>query len=94
MKPINFPGAHEVGKLKNMTDEQCRSIWAHNHDYEYTGTDGNQYPGRVWTEVWQPSEKDIEAIKAGRPIVLHIHSDSLPPISLFTMDENNNQNIE
>jgi hypothetical protein len=92
MKPIQFEGAHEVGKPKNMTDEQCSSIWAHNHDFELTGADGKQYQGRIWTEMWQPSKEDIEAINAGRPIILQIHSHGLPPVSMLTLDENGEPN--
>lgn len=101
MQPINFEGAREIHKPQNMTDEQCKSLWAHSHDYEFTGEDGKQYQGRVWTEVWQPSKEDIEAIVAGRPIILQIHSNGLPPVGLFTMagngnpsnDKNNNNGI-
>lgn len=92
MQPMNFPGAIVVGKPAGMTDEQCSSLWAHTHDYEFTGEDGKQYQGRCWTEIWQPSKEDIEAIVAGRPIILQIHSNGLPPVSLFTMDENGKPN--
>jgi len=92
MNPIQFPGAKKIGKPKQMTDEQCSSIWAHCHEYELTGADGKQYQTHVWTEVWKPSEEDIKAIVAGSPIVLQIHSGGLPPVSMFTMDESGNQN--
>lgn len=94
MKPIQFEGAREIGKPKNMTDEQCSSIWAHNYDFPFTGSDCKQYQGRIWTEMWQPSKEDIEAINAGRPIILQIHSEGLPPVSMLTLDENGNVNKE
>jgi len=28
MQPINFPGAIEIKKPNDMTDEQCMSVWA------------------------------------------------------------------
>jgi hypothetical protein len=92
MNPIQFEDAKEMHKPGNMTDEQCFSLWAKPQDYEYTGEDGKQYQGRFWTEVWQPSKEDIEAINAGRPIILQIHSSGLPPVALFTMDENGQPN--
>lgn len=94
MHPIYFEGAREIGKPKEMTDEQCYSLWAHSHDYEYTGEDGKQYQARVWTEMWQPSKEDMEAVAAGRPIILQIHSVVLPPVAVFTLDENGQSNNE
>lgn len=94
MKPIHFEGAHEVGKPKEMTNKQCSSIWAHNHDYEVTGSDGNEHQARTWTEMWQPSQEDIEAIVAGRPIILQIHSWGLPPVIMLTLDEHGEPNVE
>lgn len=94
MTPIQFEGAHEVGKPKEMTDEQCSSLWAHNYDYVHIGTDGKEYDARIWIEVWQPSKEDIQAIAAGRPIILEIHSMGLPPVRLFTVDENGTPNNE
>jgi len=92
MKPIHFEGAREIGKPKEMTDEQCKSLWAHSQDFEFTGSDGKRHQGRVWTEMWQPSKEDIEAIVAGRPIVLQIHSWGLPPVSMLTLDGNGDPN--
>jgi hypothetical protein len=87
MQPVNFPGAREIGKPKNMTDEQCFSVYAHTQDYEYTGSDGRQYVNRVWTEAWKPNKEDIEAILRGEPVYIQIHSEGLPPIAAFTIGE-------
>lgn len=92
MHPIQFEGAEEVGKPKEMTDEQCYSLWAHKQDYKFTGSDGIEHDARVWTEMWQPSKEDKEAIAAGRPIILQIHSYGLPPVAVFTCDENGQPN--
>ena len=92
MHPINFPGAREIGKPENVTDEQCFSVYAHTQDYNYTGEDGKQYTSRVWTEAWKPSKEDIEAISRGEPIFIQIHSMGLPPIAMFTLDENGKSN--
>lgn len=92
MRPIQFEGAKEMHKPENMTDEQCYSLWAHQHDYQYAGPDGQQHAARMWTEVWQPNKEDIEAIVAGRPVILQIHSTGLPPVALFTLDEKGEPN--
>jgi hypothetical protein len=92
MHPINFPGAQEVGKPENMTDEQCFSVYATKGTYEFTGADGVQYQATFWTEAWKPSKEDIEAINRGEPIYIQIHSAGLPPISVFTLNENGESN--
>jgi hypothetical protein len=92
MHPIHFDGAKVMAKPETMTDEQCYSLWAHQNDYKYTGEDGEEHDARVWTEVWQPSKEDIEAVVAGMPIILQIHSYGLPPVALFTMYENGKPN--
>jgi hypothetical protein len=94
MKPIQFEGAREIGKPKNMTDEQCSSIWAHSYDFPLTCSDSKQYQARIWTEMWQPSKEDIEAIVAGRPIILQIHSEGLPPVSMLMLNEHGEPNNE
>lgn len=92
MHPIQFEGARVIGKPQNMTDEQCYSLYATSNDYEFTGEDGKRYQARYWTEMWQPSKEDIEAIIAGQPIILQIHSVGLPPVALFTIDQDGNPN--
>lgn len=84
MYPIYFEGAKKMTKPEDMTDEQCYSLWAESNDYSYTGSDGKQHTAIFWTEMWQPSKEDIEAINAGRPIILQIHSHGLPPVTVFT----------
>lgn len=92
MHPIYFEGAKEMAKPENVTDEQCYSVYAHSQDCPFIGEDGETYSSKVWTEVWQPSKEDIEAINAGRPVILQIHSHGLPPVAVFTMDENGKPN--
>lgn len=92
MHPTNFEGAKLISKPENVKDEDCFSMWAMPVDYTSTGEDGNQYVSRMWVEMWQPSKEDIEAINAGRPIILQIHSTGLPPVAVFTLDENGNSN--
>lgn len=92
MHPIHFEGAREIGKPEDMTDDECFSLWAMPIEYTRTLPDGNPTVSKVWVECWQPSKEDIEAINAGRPVWLQIHSHGLPPVALFTLDENGNSN--
>lgn len=80
MMPVDFPEANTIfGKPKGMTDEQCSPISALVDD------------DSVRT-VWLPNKEDIEAINAGRPIVLCIFGQGMPPVSLYTCDEKGNIN--
>lgn len=82
MRAIHFEGANATyGKPDDMTDEECYSVSA----YEHRDTDGNV---AGISTVWQPNREDIQAINAGRPVVLHICGAGMPPVSLFTYDEN------
>jgi hypothetical protein len=92
MQPIYFEGAKEISKPENMTDEQCMSMWALPIDYVFTDVNGNQVQSRYWVEAWKPSKEDIDAINRGEPIYLQIHSIGLPPVAVFTLDENGKSN--
>ena len=62
-----------------MTDEECYSVSA------YAG----EQSGRLYVNtVWMPNKEDLEALNAGRPIILTISGGGMPPVSLFTCDEN------
>jgi hypothetical protein len=84
MRPIHFPESNrEFSKPSDMTDEQCSSISA------YVG-ESNGFP--YINTVWMPNKEDIDAINAGRPIILSITSNGMPPVSLFTCDEEGTPN--
>lgn len=84
MHPVSFEGATEIKKPADMSDEECSSIWAAH------GVDEAGYP--FFLEAWKPSYEDIQAINRGEPIYVKIMSNGLPPIAMFTMDENNEMN--
>ena len=85
MRAIHFPEANtEFHKPESMTDEECGSLSA------YVGIDQRGFT-HINT-VWVPNKEDLEAILAGRPIVLSIIGDAMPPVSLFTYDEAGNIN--
>ena len=108
MHPINFEGAKEIKKPDDMTDEQCTSIWA-KHGFGllykifksngiaqlprglYAGIDSESYP--YYMTAWQPNKEDIEAINRGEPIYIKTLSNALPPMAVFTLDENNEGNF-
>lgn len=86
MIPIDFEQANVTfNKPTSMDDSECLPIKA------YVGKDANGNP-HVNT-VWQPSKEDIEAINAGRPIVVCVLGAGLPPMSLFTCDHDGHPNF-
>lgn len=85
MQPIQFPGSVEIKKPKNMTDEECFSVWAEvqvDHEGNTTG----------YIEAWKPSYEDLQALNRGEPIYIFINATRLPLISVFTVDENGDCN--
>jgi len=78
MQPVSFEGAKEIGKPKGMTDEQCMSIWAS------SGVTAEGFP--FFLEAWKPNYDDLQALNSGEPIYIQILSNGLPPISVFTID--------
>lgn len=86
MNPINFEGANfTFKKPESMSEEDCGDLPV------YKGTDPKGYP--MILSAWQPSEKDIEAINAGRPIYLNIVGHGMPPVSVFTTNEAGEANL-
>lgn len=82
MRPIDFEGSNATyGKPKEMTGEECMPVSA----FEIKNEKGHVLQVRT---VWQPNKEDIEAINAGRPIVLSVWGAGMPPVLLFTCDEN------
>lgn len=84
MQPVEFPGSVEIKKPANMTDEECHSL------YGVAGVDAAGYP--YYMTAWKPSYEDLKAINRGEPIYVKVISRSLPPMALFTLDENNEGN--
>lgn len=80
MRAIHFQEANTIyGKPDGMTDEQCYEISA------YRGKNADGHP--IIVTVWQPNKEDIEAINAGKPIILQFTCGSLPPHCLYTVDD-------
>lgn len=85
MRAIYFPESNMTfNKPTSMDDSECLPLSV----YVGEDKDGNPYIN----SVWMPSKEDLEAINAGRPIVLTILGTGMPPVSLFTYDENGNSN--
>lgn len=85
MHPVQFPGSVEIKKPESMTDEQCSSAWI------VAGIDNDGYP--YYMTAWMPNYEDLQAIEEGRPIMVKVIGQQLPPIALFTLDENNHGNF-
>jgi hypothetical protein len=108
MHPVSFEGAVEIKKPENMTDEECTSVWATSGFgtlWEIFKSNGAAPlpPGAVagidsqglpyYMTAWQPNKEDIDAINRGEPIYVKTVSMRLPPMALFTLDENGNGNF-
>lgn len=85
MHPVHFEGAHEVKKPDNMTDEQCTSIPAMN------GFDANGFP--FFLTAWKPNAEDLAAFNRGEPVYIKTLARQLPPMFLFTLDEDGQGNV-
>lgn len=108
MHPVEFEGSVPIGKPKNMTDEQCSMAWA-KYGFGtlqqlfaangiaqlppgiYAGIDAENFP--YYMTAWQPNKEDIEAINRGEPVYVKVLSQGLPPMALFTLDENKQGNF-
>jgi len=84
MQPVEFPGSREIKKPESMTDEECMSIWAiSSHDME----------NDPWfITAWKPSYEDMQALSCGEPIYIKTIARGLPPMALFTLDEDGQAN--
>lgn len=81
MQPINFPNATEIKKPPTMTDEECMSTFALIHE-------NDKKEVVAFTQCWKPSYEDLKALNRGEGVFITIYYPRLPPISVFTMDEN------
>src|SRR6266496_3396443 len=110
MPPGHFEGAREIKKPKDMTDEQCMTLWAKHgfgklmqviemkqQDIDVilpgvvAGVDADNYP--YFLTAWKPSYEDLQALNRGEPIYVKTLSKQLPPMALFTLDENKEGNF-
>lgn len=107
MQPVHFEGAISINKPEDMTDEQCVSAWAKYGfdtlfnairqgmklpDYVTAGVDTEGVP--YYMTAWKPNKEDLEALNKGLPIYIKTISKALPPMAVFTLDENGNPNWE
>lgn len=104
MQPTYFEGSNEIKKPAGMTDEQCMSIWAKRGLVSLleimakkielpafaAGIDSDNFP--YFLTAWKPSYEDLQALNRGEPIYIKTVSTQLPPMAVFTLDENGNCN--
>lgn len=87
MYSTDFPDSNTtIGKPGNMTDEQCLSIRAH------IGVDTQNFPFIL--VAFKPNIDDIKAMNEGRPLYVKFIGRQMPPVAMFTLDENGNANFE
>lgn len=84
MQPVYFEGAQEIKKPTDMTDEDCFSVWASK------GVDEAGFP--YYLTAWKPSYEDLKSLNDGMPIYIKVIGTGLPPMSVFTLDEDNKIN--
>lgn len=82
MEAVTFPEVNVT-----MTAEGCFDLPVYRYIHRQDGKPDQQF----CISAWKPSEKDMEALKAGRPIMLQIYGGQ-PPVSVYTCDENGMQN--
>ena len=85
MHPINFPGATEINKPENMTDEQCSSAHALIHKDESGNITG-------FTTCWKPNYEDLQAFNRGEGVYLYFPHPRLPVMAAFTLNEKGEPN--
>lgn len=108
MHPVHFEGAVEISKPEGMTDEQCCSAWA-KYGFDllykifqengvaqlppgiYAGIDNENFP--FYMTAWKPNKEDLDALNRGEPIYIKTLCKQLPPMAVFTLDENGNGNF-
>lgn len=56
----------------------------------YAGVDAEDFP--FYLTAWKPSYEDLQALNSGEPVYIKTLSRALPPMSVFTIDENGNCN--
>jgi len=55
------------------------------------GVDADDYP--YYVTAWKPSYEDLQALNRGEPIYIKTLAKQLPPMAVFTLDENNQGNF-
>lgn len=85
MRAVEFNGSNiTFVKPDSMTDEECSSLPA------FKGTTPEGYP--IIETHWLPSKEDLDAVNAGRPIVLQLLTPVMLPVAIFTIDEEGRSN--
>jgi hypothetical protein len=77
---VDFEGSNaDWGKPDSMSDEECMPVSAYNHYTE---------EGELLsvTTMWMPNKEDLEALNAGRGLMLQVHG-VMVPVALFTFNE-------
>ena len=79
MIPVNFPGATEIKKPTNMTDEECSSVWAE------IGVDSDHH--HYIATVWKPNLEELNMLNEGGGICFKQLTTRICVTSVFTVDK-------
>lgn len=79
MIPVNFPGAKEIKKPADMTDEECSSVWAE------VGIDSDKH--HYIATVWKPNLEELNMLNNGGGICFKQLTTVMLVTSVFTVDK-------
>lgn len=86
MLPVDFNGAN----VRLIQDAEGKNLETLEVD-AYWGLDSDNYP--FFLTMWKPNKEDIDAINAGRVIVLKVRGTLMPQVALYTTDETGDLNF-
>lgn len=85
--PIDFPQANVTfQKPEGWTDEECMPLRCCLVKSQLE-EEGKVITRQNIISCWQPNKDDVDAINRGEPIFLHLTSNIMPPVWLYTYNE-------
>lgn len=88
MTPVEIDGANMHLRMPEhmINDGNCIEIVP-----ARGGLDRNEQP--YIETAWMPNYEDMQALKAGRPIIFRLSAPFYPPVAMYTLDEDGNPNV-
>jgi hypothetical protein len=80
-----------VGKLFEIINLKNNGVEVEIIPPVVAGVDTDKY--QYFLTAWKPSYEDLKALNRGEPVYVKTLSTGLPPMALFTLDENNEANF-
>lgn len=82
LNPINFPGANVI--LQKSEYEDYGPEWIDGVPAMLTKSKSE---AETYITAWQPNKEDLEALNAGKPIMLQFYSHVVPIHRAFTVSD-------